>query len=222
MNVGHLRKCILIPMRGGSKGIPRKNLAPFEGKLLCHHILQTAIDSGIETWVSTDDAEIKAESSKFGVNVLDRPAVFADDDSTDLDVFLHFIEMLPDYDYIVHLRSTYPRMTTKIIHDADEWFRMNYDHCTSLRSMVKATEIPWKMWVFDGKRLVKPVTGKYDPTWMPRQRLRQAFYQNAAIDIIKVDTIQRLRSMTGDRTIPYNMDGMVEDGVDIDNPEDLR
>ena len=88
--------------------------------------------------------------------------------------------------------------------------------------MVTATEIPWKMWVFDGHRLVVPVTGKYDPTWMPRQRLRKGFYQNAAIDIVKVDTVQRLRSMTGDRTIPYNMDGMVEDGVDIDNPEDLR
>lgn len=215
-------------MRGGSKGIPRKNLAPFEGKPLCHHVLQAAVDSIIprdDIWVSTDDPEIKAESLKFGVNVIDRPAELAQDLSTDLDVFKHFICHVEWYDYIIHLRATYPRMTPKIIEGAAQHFESHYDGCTSMRSVVKAKEIPYKMWEVtdsrDGCDTLCPI-GNIDQVSAPRQILPQAYYQNAAIDVVKCDTIRRYNSMIGYHIIAFHMDGMVEDGVDVDVQEDLR
>lgn len=220
-------------MRGGSKGIPRKNVVPFEGRPLCHHVLQAATESSVardDIWVSTDDLEIKTESLKFGVHVIDRPSELAQDLSTDLDVFKHFVDTVVDkqergYDYIIHLRSTYPRMTPQIIEKATQHFEKHYDGCTSMRSVVKAKEIPYKMWeVTDshgGCDTLSPVGGIHQVS-LPRQLLPQAYYQNAAIDLVKCDTIRKYNSMIGYHIIAFHMDGMVEDGVDIDNPEDLR
>lgn len=232
-----LRRCILIPMRGGSKGVPRKNMVPFEGKPLCHHVLQAAVDSIIpckDIWVSTEDAEIREAALQFGVNVHNRLPEHARDESSDLEVFRHFVDVVVDaysehhYDYVIHLRATFPRITPQIIEDAVGHFEKNYDCCSSLRSVVKAQEVPWKMWTpieMGTCDLLTPVVGvpSAGNHSAPRQLLPQAYYQNAAIDIVKCSTIRRsFGSMTGDRPIAFYMDGMVEDGVDVDDPEDLR
>lgn len=216
------RKCILIPMRGGSKGILRKNLVDFNGKPLCHHILETAKKTGIDVWVSTEDEEIKKEAISFNVGVIDRPIEFAQDFSLDFDVFLHFIESAAiKYDYIVHLRATFPRIKLSTINEAIQSFESLYEYCSSMRSVVIATEIPWKMWVYsDDGYHIKPITNDYNATSMPRQLLKPVFYQNAAIDIIKVKTILEENSMVGSNPVPFLMKS--EDGNDIDNIEDLR
>ena len=232
MGKAERKRCILIPMRGGSKGIPRKNLIEFEGKPLLHHVLVAAINSGVgQVFVSTEDPEIKEECLRFeGVTVIDRPQYLALDESTDWEVFDHFIEIHPDFDYIIHLRATWPRITPKIIENAVQDFEEWYDTCTSMRSVEKATEIPWKMWYLRGDDLngqMKPVVEPKGAGWkwerhsQPRQNLPQAYYQNAAIDIIKTSTIRR-GSTVGDRPRAYIMDGMIKDGVDIDTEKDIK
>src|SRR5262245_15308585 len=87
----------LIPARGGSKGIPRKNLLPLAGKPLIAFSIEQARASRLitRTIVSTDDDEIAAEASRYGAEVpFMRPAEFARDSSTDHEVFRHALEWL--------------------------------------------------------------------------------------------------------------------------------
>ncbi len=234
-----VKKCIIIPMRGGSKGIPRKNLALFKGKPLLHYVISAAVLSDVnDIFVSTDDEEIKNESLKYPrVTVLDRDAHLAADNSTDFVVFEDFLKKHSEYDYIIHLRATYPKITSKIINDAVKYFERNevYTYASSMRSVVKAKEVPWKMWFINKPSAqpewlapaIKPeisITEKHliEHYSHPRQSLKQAFYQNAAIDIIKCKTITEARSTVGSYTVPFVMDDMVENGIDIDEIGDLE
>lgn len=224
----HLKRCILIPMRAGSKGIKNKNIIRFEGKPLCTYVLNASKETGIDTWVSTDSKTISDISVKHGASVIDRPKTLALDDTPDLPVFQHFIKKVKklhdiSFDYIIHLRATYPRISSEVVLRAVDEFESRYDECSSMRSVVSATEIPWKMWFMtDMGFYMRPIMDDYESVSKPRQQLQKAFYQNAAIDIIKVRTIIDNNSMIGKQPIPFVMDGMVEDGVDIDTVEDLR
>jgi CMP-N,N'-diacetyllegionaminic acid synthase len=100
----------LIPARGGSKGVPRKNLAPVAGKPLLHWTIQAAREAASVTRVvvSTDDEEIASEAESAGAEVLWRPAELAADEVSMAEVVGHAVEELGQVDVLVLLQPTSP------------------------------------------------------------------------------------------------------------------
>jgi len=103
-----MKVVILIPARGGSKGIPRKNLHPLNRKPLLWYAVQTGKQCFMaETWVSTEDAVIAEHAKSWGVNVIDRPMELAGDTSSVEEVIDHFTINV-EYDILVLLSPTSP------------------------------------------------------------------------------------------------------------------
>lgn len=108
----------IIPARGGSKGIPRKNIQDFIGvPLLGHKINQAFLAGADEVWVSTEDKEIADVASEFGASVIDRPGQFALDTSSTDEVLNHAIEFLSpaETDFILLLQVTSPLISVESI-----------------------------------------------------------------------------------------------------------
>ena len=170
----------LMPARGGSKSIPRKNVLVVGGKpLIAHSIVQArAVKLITRTIVSTDDAEIADVAKAFGAEVpFTRPAEFAQDRSLDLDVFRHALAWLRDHesyrpDLVVHLRPTGPVRRVERI-DAAIQMMLDDPAADSLRSVSAPVQSPYKMWRIDGGRLepLLRIPGVDEAHSSPRQGL---------------------------------------------------
>ena len=227
LNKNNKEVVALIPARGGSKSIPKKNIYKILGKpLIAWTILQAKSSEKISrVIVSTDDEEIAKIAKEYGAEVpFLRPKEYATDKSTDLDVFKHAIEWLDkneNYqpDYIIHLRPTGPARYIELINQAiDELIRdESYD---SLRSVSLANQTPYKMWFIEDGLLnsIGEVLGVKESHSMPRQILKKAYWQNGYVDIVKSSTILKYNSMTGDRIMPFLIN---HDVKDIDYKDDI-
>jgi N-acylneuraminate cytidylyltransferase len=128
----------LIPARGGSKGIPKKNLYPINGKPLIEYMLDVSFNSkyiGREnTYVSTDNQAIDDFCRNKGANIIIRPDQLAKDDSTTESVMEHFSSIIY-YDIIVLLQATSPLLNVKDLDDAIYEFTtrpVGFDCCFSV------------------------------------------------------------------------------------------
>ena len=216
----------LIPARGGSKSLPRKNILPLNGKPLIAYSIETALKSKFieRTIVSTDDQEIKNIALKYGAEVpFTRPKNISDDKTTDLPVFEHCIETLKDkFDLIVHLTPTSPVRKVKIVDSAIEKFISEIDNgATSLRSVSYPKDSPFKMWSIKDNKLIQlvKVPGIEEPYNEPRQQLPLVYWQNGYVDIIKVDTIIKMKSMVGKKVMPFLVS---KESHDIDYRNELK
>tara|TARA_B100000315_G_scaffold184892_1_gene174005 strand:- start:411 stop:1142 length:732 start_codon:yes stop_codon:yes gene_type:complete len=227
--------CAIIPARGGSKGIPRKNLVTLDGLPLVAHSIQHGLESNLinRVIVSTDDGEIANAALKYGAEVpFMRPSEYAQDYTPDYYAFRHALEWLKDTenyfpDIIVHLRPTSPIRPKGMIDDAIKLF-IKYEKADSLRAVCMTSITPYKMWnIKDG--LLKPLlefdttnidkNNKSEPYNMARQLLPKVYWHTAVLDIFWRKTVLKKNSVTGDKIIPYIID---EDmAVDIDNKIDL-
>jgi CMP-N,N'-diacetyllegionaminic acid synthase len=218
----------LIPARGGSKGLPRKNVLPLGGKPLIAHTIETALAATLitRTIVTTDDAEIADVARAYGAEVpFMRPAALAQDDSTDLDVFRHALEWLAaeegyEPELVAHLRPTNPFRTPSDV-DAALRAMLEQPEADALRSVSWPAQTPYKMWRQEGRYLVPllEVEGVTEPYSMPRQSLPEVWWQNGYVDVVRPRTVLDLDSMTGRRVLPF----VVEDpGVEIDYADGLR
>ena len=214
-------RCILIPARGGSKGIPRKNMHNLQGKPLIYYALKASLASRVsDVWVSTDDKEISRYCSSAGVSVLSRPESISGDLSEDLEVFKHFIDTADKkFDYIVHVRATFPKISSEIIDFACEEFEREYDKIDSLRSIIPVSENPYKMWHVNCDGFLETVIKENSLHSSPRQLIRDSYIQNACIDIIKTCTIVEQGSMIGRRCHPLFMEKGFN--FDIDTIDDI-
>lgn len=173
--------------------------------------------------VSTDSQLYASIAESFGAEVpFIRPAHLAGNLSTDHAVFQHALMELGKLDYIpeliVQLRPTTPSRKIADISKMIAMLSQNEDW-DSVRSVVKAPETPFKMWLIQDREL-KPIAalpGLSEPYNSPRQILPNAFLQNASIDVTRYKTIMGLNSMTGSRIGAYIM----ENFVDIDEASDL-
>lgn len=105
-NNPHIVSVILA--RGGSKGIPRKNIIDLCGKPLISYAIAASCGAGIdETWVSTDDAEIASVAKRYGARVLNRPAELASDTASSEAALLHFAKKVT-FDWLVFIQPTSP------------------------------------------------------------------------------------------------------------------
>jgi len=217
----------IVPARSGSKGIPGKNLRSFRGKPLLAHSIDQALAAQHVTRVllSTDDEHYADVGRKYGADVpFLRPADIAGDLSTDLELFEHALRWLEEHEryrpaIVVHLRPTYPTRTVADIDAAVELLRAHPD-ADSVRSVALAPHTPYKMWRRDER------TGELQPLLadapsgahsMPRQNLPRVYLQNAAVDVIRRETILA-GSMVGTHVLGYVMDRVhdIDDDVDLE------
>ena len=202
----------LIPARGGSKGLPRKNVLPLAGKPLIAHTIATALESETitRTVVSTDDDEIAEAARAYGAEVpFMRPAGLAGDDSLDLEVFEHALLWLAreegyEPELVVHLRPTNPIRRPERVDEAVRAMLAD-PQADSLRSVSVPAQTPYKMWRRDGAYLVPlvEVAGVRDAHSRPRQSLPEVWWQNGYVDVIRPRTVLELASMSGERVLPF-------------------
>lgn len=128
----------IIPARGGSKRLPRKNVLGLCGKPLIVHTIEAALKSEYinKVIVSSDDEEILNISSNFGADIIKRPVELASDTATTFDAIKHTIENVEKYDYIVLLQPTSPLRNAKHIDEAIELLEIkNADAVVSVCEM---------------------------------------------------------------------------------------
>ncbi|MCJ7433661.1 MAG: acylneuraminate cytidylyltransferase [Anaerolineales bacterium] len=219
----------LIPARGGSKGIPHKNIRNFAGYPLIAWSIAAAKQSKMITRiiVSTDDEEIAAVARECGAETpFLRPAELAQDKSTDLPVFEHALKWLKEAEsykpeIVVQLRPTSPIRPRGMV-DAAINILINHKDADCVRGIVLATQNPHKMWRFDGdNKPMKPllkVEGIAEPYNAPRQILPPIYWQTGHIDAIRVSIIAKKHSLTGDVIYPLIIDPRYT--VDIDSLPD--
>jgi N-acylneuraminate cytidylyltransferase len=211
----------VIPARGGSKSIPRKNIVQLAGKPLISHSIGTALESRQITRVivSTDDPEIAEVARQEGAEVpFLRPPELATDTATDFVVFEHALaelERTEAYraDVVVQLRPTCPVRRSATVDRAVAEF-LSMPDATSMRSVSPARQTPFKMWFLAEQGLMRPALnhpGIAEPYNAPRQSLPVAYWQNGYVDVTRPHTIQRLRSMTGPRIAAFVIEEPVFD-----------
>ncbi len=202
----------LIPLRGGSKSIPHKNIREISGKPLAYWTCNAAAEAhGIErVYVSTEDANIKRIVGSFdlGVRVIDRPAEFAQDDSSTESVMLHFAKVVPDWDVLVTLQATSPLTAGADIDAALAQFEHEGDD-----SMLTGVRVKRFFWTPEGRPL------NYDYRRRPRrQDFAGSIVENGAFYLTKRDILLKEKDRLGGKIGIHEMpaDTMIE----LDEPED--
>lgn len=218
----------LIPARGGSKGIPRKNTIMLCGKpLIAYSILQANASRRIDrVVVSTDDQEISRVAKEWGAEVpFVRPAEYARDLSPDIDVFRHALSWLKEHegyepDMVVHLRPPGPVRRVELIDQAVDLLA-DHPEADAVRSVSPALQTPYKMWGITTDGYLQPllkVDGKDDCQSLPRQQLPKVFWQNGYVDVIRPRAVLEKNSMWGECVLPFVVD---ETLFELDYPEDI-
>jgi CMP-N,N'-diacetyllegionaminic acid synthase len=219
---------VLIPARGGSKSVPRKNIIPLMGKPMIAWAIEHALASKYVTRVvvTTDDEEIAAVAKSYGAEVpFMRPAELAQDLSVDIEFHRHAIEWLKQHenyepDMVINLRPTPPSRQPAVIDKAIETFAA-HPEIDALRSVHLAQQSPFKMWTIDEKGYMRPVStlaGVAEPYNQPRQKLPMVYWQDGYIDITRSKVILEQISTTGRVILPFIID---EPAADVDYPDDL-
>jgi N-acylneuraminate cytidylyltransferase len=218
-----LKVLALIPARGGSKSVPRKNIRPVGGRPLIAWSIEHArrallIDRVV---VTTDDAEIADIARRWGAEVpFLRPADIAGDRSTDIEYHQHALRWLAGEegyrpDLVVNLRPAMPVRRIATIDRAISTLAARPD-ADSLRSVTLASQTPYKMWRIGSDGLLDPIAalaGTAEPYNLPRQMLPPVYWQDGYIDIAWSRVILEQHSTTGRRILPFLIE---ETYVDID------
>lgn len=219
----------LIPARGGSKSLPRKNILPLSGKPLIAHSIEDALQSKRigRVIVTTDDEEIAAIAREHGAETpFLRPSELAGDNSVDIEYLRHAMEWLAEHEnyhpaLVVTLRPTEPLRQPATIDRAIETL-IQHPGADSLRSIRTATETPFKMWLREPSGMLRaaaPLAGIHEPHNQPRQSLPFAYWQDGYIDVARAETILEKNSPTGDRILGFIID---EDTINIDYADELE
>ncbi len=213
----------IIPARGGSKGIPHKNILDMQGKPLIAHTIEKAKQSRYidRLIVSTDDPKIADVARSYGAEVpFLRPAELAADSSRAIDAIKHALVTMEDldrkkYEYIVYLEPTSPNRSAEDIDDATDLFL--HSDADSLASVVEATQYhPILMKTIENGYL-KPIY-KEEPEGMPRQEYTpRAYMRNGAVYIFRRKNVLQ-RILWGQTILPYVMP--IERSACIDDMND--
>ena len=220
-----IRVLAVIPARGGSKGIPRKNIIKLNGLELIGYTIKAAIESDclIDIVVSTDDSEIANISRDFGAQVpFIRPKNLASDDAQSAPVIehaLHFMENMRGikYDAVLMLQPTSPLRTSAHIKESIDSFLSQ--ECDSVVSIVSVGgNHPFRMKRIVGNQLVNYIDqGFWD--MRPRQVLPDVYIRNGAIYLIDRDVIVNQHQLIGSKCLGYIMNDI--ESANIDTPVDL-
>jgi N-acylneuraminate cytidylyltransferase len=201
----------LIPLRGGSKSIPLKNIKLINNKPLCQWVIEAAINTkGIDkVFISTDSLLIKDTINSLNLNaeIIDRPSEYATDEATTESVMLHFNKLV-NFENLITIQATSPLLTNEDLESALNIFILNkYD---SLLSAVKSYRFYW-----DTNN--NPLN--YNPSVRPRrQDFEGTFVENGAFYITTRNTLEKFNCRLGGQIGIFEMN---EDTFyEIDEPSD--
>lgn len=209
----------IIPARGGSKGIPRKNVRLLAGKPLLAYTVEQARAAAAVTRVvvSTDDAEIAAVARRYGAEVIDRPAAISGDTATSESALLHALDALGAQgvqpELVVFLQCTSPFRAPGDIDAAVATLRAR--GADSLLSVVPSHAFLWS------ERDGRAAPLNYDYRSRPRRQDRAPEYrENGSIYVFKPWVLRELGNRLGGAIALYIMDEA--QGLDIDGPFDWQ
>ena len=207
----------LIPARGGSKGIPRKNIKPFNSKPLIYWSIKVALESNKvdRVIVSTEDEEIADIARSFSAEVpFMRPKKYAMDNSSGLEPIMHALEKIPNINDLLILQPTSPlRRLLDIDGIFDQRSKFNSDSAVSLTLSKKPSDI-----FFQLDKNMKIFSSKETLSFKPRQEYQKRFYLNGALYLSTKESILKNKSLVTADTIGYIMPE--EYSIDIDTPFD--
>lgn len=213
----------IIPARGGSKGIPRKNITPINGKPLIYYTIDAArgVTNDGNICVSTDNTEIKGIVEDYGLNIpFIRPSELSTDLSGSKGVLIHAIdfykmELKKDYSYICLLQPTSPFRNSKHINEAFQLWNDDLDMVVSVKeskanpyfNLFEETETGF---------LKKSKSGSF----LRRQDSPATYEMNGGIYIIKQSSLKKYNDFNFPKVKKYLMNDI--DSIDIDNNMDLE
>lgn len=218
----------LIPARGGSKGVPRKNIRLINGKPLVAYAIEAAQKSKFinKVIVSTDDEKIAEVALAYKAEVpFLRPKELAQDDTPDRPVVCHCIEALKargiDCDKIIFLRPTSPLKTGGLIDAAISIFEKN-SNWTSLRTITRVEGVFHPYWMFCQKNetIVPFLPGININDYYRRQLLPPCYRLNGVIDVLRSTVVLNSKNMYGDCQGFLEIEENVS--VDIDTELDFK
>ena len=215
----------IIPARGGSKGLPRKNIKLLDGLPLISHTINAALASNFvdRVIVSTDDKEISSIAKEFGAEVpFIRPVEFANDTSMVMDTYLHAVDWISKEDKkpvqsFVSLLPTIPFRNSDDIDEAIKIFKNK--NANSVISVVEST-VPLHWY----RRISKEgLLENYLPEFNAvknRQELEKTYIPNGAVYVFQTEVLRSTRQYYTKKTYPYIMPR--ERSVDIDDLLDFE
>ncbi len=187
------RVLAIIPARGGSKGIPRKNIRLLAGKPLIAYPIETAkmAKKVKDVVVSTDDVEIADIARQYGAEVIMRPPELAGDHSIVMDAVRHLLQVKKEqgfeYDIIVLLEPTAPLRKVEYVDNAIEFIReKNYDSVATFSESSAPVTRLWKI----HDHIAEPFIDKSDP-FKPRQKQETGYVLNGLVYAVKTETINK-------------------------------
>lgn len=212
----------VIPARGGSKGVKRKNVRILHGKPLIAYSIQSAQESKFlsEFIVSTDDDEISRVATEFGAAVIARPPNLAQDKSPMLPVLQHALieaenRFNTKFDYLMILQPTAPLRCAVDIDDAI--LKMQSNKSDSLVSLYEVEDChPARMYTLKREKLTKVME---EPKGSLRQALPSVYHRNGCIYMTSRELLMKGEIMGAD-CIPHIMD--IARSVNIDTEQDLE
>lgn len=223
----------IIPARGGSKSIPRKNIKLLCGKPLIAWIIAAAKKSKLitRTIVSTDDEEIARVARVYGAEVpFMRPAEISGDLATDVEFLEHalvYLEQSEGYrpDIVVRMPPTSPLCTAAHIDEGIATL-LNLPDADAVRPICEVLKHPYKLWkLSEGSPWLEPFlsksfTGFDEAHNLPRQLFPKVYMHTGAMDVIRTRTICEQRSTSGKKTAYFFM--KPEESINIDHPIDFE
>ena len=214
--------CSIITARGGSKGVPKKNIKLLNGKPVIAYTIVESIKSNFikETYVTTEDKEIADISQEYGAKVIERPEELAQDNSTSVDVVLHSLDCLENNndlpDFFVLLQPTSPLRTKEDIENATKLFIEN--ECDALISVSQLDHSSMMSFEIQNTFLTPNCNEKF--LNKRRQELPKFYRPNGAIYITTPDSLRKNKTFIPKKTMPYIMPQ--ERSVDLDTEFDFK
>ncbi len=212
----------IIPARGGSKGLPHKNIINAAGKPLIAWTIEAALHSKLITRavVTSDDAEILKTAERYGIETIQRPQELALDTTATEPVLLHAIDLIEaageKYNYLVLLQPTSPARNAL---DVDCAVQMLLDkHASSLISVYEPDHSPFNALRLNEKGSLVGIINNKPPS-KRRQDLPKAYMPNGAIYIVNIFEFKKHNFLLTDNCIPFVMP--VDKSIDIDTAQDL-
>ena len=218
-----MKPLVIIPARGGSKGIPHKNIKPLNGKPLIHYTIDCArqIVSDEDICVSTDDQEIIKCVEDYGLQVsFVRPAELATDTAGTYEVLLHALDYYEDqgknYDTVILLQNTSPFRTSTHVKEAMQLYREGVDMVVSVK---ECSANPYYC-VFEENAEGWLYVSKGDGIITRRQDAPKVYEYNGAIYIINANSLKQMPLYAFPHRVKYVMDEM--SSLDLDTMYDWQ
>ncbi|MCP9610602.1 cytidylyltransferase domain-containing protein [Coprobacter tertius] len=215
-----MRALFLIPARGGSKGIPRKNIKKLGGRPLIYYTIDAArgIASDNDICVSTDDDEIIEVVREYGLSVpFKRPEELATDRAGSYEVIMHALKYYEDrgiyYDVVVLLQPTSPFRTARHIREAISLYDSSYDMVVSV---IETDKNPYFVLFEEDKNGY--LQRSKDGHFTRRQDCPKVYEYNGAIYVMNVDSLKSKSLGEFSKNVKYVMNNI--DNVDLDTPLD--